>query len=230
MRTASSTNLRASAAAQDRTVPKIALAEAINRFLESGAGARMGENGSIVFANGEAFTLANLLDDLPSAPQKKSKAKSAKDIKPADYTKPFMDFIDSSPTVFHAVSYFSKRLEGEGFIKLSERDSWKGKLQKGGKYYTTRNGSSILAFSIPTEYVAGNGVGTYFSQLCGCSSAYRHVAMAAGHIDALTARLKPVSKKPSTAGYTMLGVAPYAGGMNSTWWDRYVLQLECPRQ
>jgi aminopeptidase I len=44
--------------------------------------------------------------------------------------------------------------------------------------------------------------------------------MAAGHIDALTARLKPVSNKPVTAGYLQLGVAPYAGGMNSTWWDR----------
>jgi hypothetical protein len=160
MRTASSTNLRASAAAQDRTVVDTAMADAINRLIQSGA--RMTENGSIVSANGEAITLANLLDVLPSTPQKKSKAKSAKDIKPADYTKPFMEFIDSSPTVFHAVSYFSKRLEGEGFIKLSERDNWKGKLQKGGKYYTTRNGSSIIAFSIPTEYVAGNGVGTYY--------------------------------------------------------------------
>ena len=46
------------------------------------------------------------------------------------------------------------------------------------------------------------------------------VAMAAGHIDALTAKLKPVSKKPTSAGYVQLGVAPYAGALNSTWWDR----------
>ena len=44
--------------------------------------------------------------------------------------------------------------------------------------------------------------------------------MAAGHIDAVTAKLKPVSKKPVAAGYIQLGVAPYAGGLNSTWWDR----------
>src|SRR5690554_4215761 len=44
--------------------------------------------------------------------------------------------------------------------------------------------------------------------------------MAAGHIDALTAKLKPVSKKPCTAGYLQLGVAQYAGGLNSTWFDR----------
>ena len=44
--------------------------------------------------------------------------------------------------------------------------------------------------------------------------------MIAGHIDALTARLKPVSRKPNKAGYVQLGVAPYAGALNETWWDR----------
>lgn len=44
--------------------------------------------------------------------------------------------------------------------------------------------------------------------------------MVAGHVDAITARLKPVSNKPTKAGYLQLGVAPYAGGLNSTWWDR----------
>jgi aminopeptidase I len=44
--------------------------------------------------------------------------------------------------------------------------------------------------------------------------------MIAGHIDANTLKLKPVSKKPIKAGYVQLGVAPYAGGMNITWWDR----------
>ena len=44
--------------------------------------------------------------------------------------------------------------------------------------------------------------------------------MIGGHIDALTARLKPVSTRPSKAGYLQLGVAPYAGGLNQTWWDR----------
>lgn len=44
--------------------------------------------------------------------------------------------------------------------------------------------------------------------------------MVGGHIDALTARLKPVSSKPNKAGYVQLGVAPYAGALNETWWDR----------
>lgn len=44
--------------------------------------------------------------------------------------------------------------------------------------------------------------------------------MVAGHVDALTARLKPISTKTTKAGYVQLGVAPYAGALNSTWWDR----------
>lgn len=44
--------------------------------------------------------------------------------------------------------------------------------------------------------------------------------MIAGHIDALTARLKPTSTKPNTQGYIQLGVAQYAGALNETWWDR----------
>jgi aminopeptidase I len=46
------------------------------------------------------------------------------------------------------------------------------------------------------------------------------MAMIAGHIDALTARLKPISGKKTTAGYVQLGVAPFAGALNTTWWDR----------
>lgn len=67
----------------------------------------------------------------------------------------------------------------------------------------TRNGTSIIAFTVGKAYKPGNGV-----------------AMIAGHIDAVTARLKPVSNKPTKAGYVQLGVAPYAGGLNETWWDR----------
>jgi len=202
MHTASNTNLRSSAAAaaaQERE----SFESAIRHLLRSGA--RLHPNGSVITAGNEPLNLSALRDILPSACQTVRGNRSARDICPADYTEPFMKFIDSSPTVFHAVAYFADRLEGAGFVKLTERENWKPKLERGGNYYTTRNGSSIVAFSIPTAYEAGNGV-----------------AMAAGHIDALTARLKPVSKKPNAAGYVMLGVAPYAGGMNSTWWDRYV--------
>ncbi|PHH81232.1 hypothetical protein CDD82_1209 [Ophiocordyceps australis] len=123
--------------------------------------------------------------------------------RPEAFTEPFMSFLRNNPTVFHVVEHFRKKLHQAGFQELSERTSWIGKVKPGGKYWTTRNGSSLVAFKVGESYSPGNGF-----------------AMVAGHIDALTARLKPVSKLDDKAGYTQLAVAPYAGGLNHTWWDR----------
>lgn len=120
---------------------------------------------------------------------------------PEIYTKPFTDFMTANPTVFHTVSAVAEDLEKNGYKKLTERDSWD--LKKGGKYYVARNGSSLIAFAIGEGYEAGNGA-----------------AIVAGHIDALTAKLKPIPKLRTKAGFVQLGVAPYAGALNSTWWDR----------
>jgi aminopeptidase I len=105
--------------------------------------------------------------------------------------------------VFHAVDSFSARLRDHGYEPLSERDTWNKTLKPGGKYYCSRNGSSLIAFSIGSDYKSGQGVG-----------------VVAGHVDALCAKLKPVSNLRNKAGFVQLGVAPYAGALNSTWWDR----------
>ncbi|PWY79592.1 hypothetical protein BO70DRAFT_371662 [Aspergillus heteromorphus CBS 117.55] len=122
-------------------------------------------------------------------------------VNPEDYSKPYCDFMTNNPTIFHAVDGFTKQLESQGYKRLPEREAWK--LERGGKYYTSRNASAFIAFSIGSDYQSGNGM-----------------AIVAGHIDALTAKLKPVSKLPTKAGYVQLGVAPYAGALNETWWDR----------
>lgn len=122
-------------------------------------------------------------------------------IEPEAYTQPFLSFISENPTVFHAVSHVCKRLEEHGFTKLSEREAWN--IVRGGKYYVERNGSSLIAFAIGKDYKAGNGA-----------------SVIASHIDALTTRLKPISALSTNAGYVQLGVAPYAGALNGTWWDR----------
>lgn len=124
-------------------------------------------------------------------------------VRPEDYSKPYCEFMTSNPTIFHAVKSFSKQLEEHGYKHLSERAVWTSELKRGGKFYTTRNGSSLIAFNIGSKYESGNGV-----------------AIVAGHVDALTAKLKPVSKLPNKAGFQQLGVAPYAGGLGDTWWDR----------
>jgi aminopeptidase I len=117
------------------------------------------------------------------------------------YTKPFCDFLTDNPTVFHAVVALKKDLQDAGYQEISERDAWS--LKAGGRYVVERNGSSLIAFVVGSKYEPGNGA-----------------AILAGHIDALTVRLKPVSKVPNKAGYIQLGVAPYAGGLNATWMDR----------
>ncbi|KAI0122934.1 aminopeptidase I zinc metalloprotease-domain-containing protein [Xylariales sp. AK1849] len=125
------------------------------------------------------------------------------ELKPEAFTKPFCHFLQENPTVFHAVDYFKTKMVKLGYTELPARDDWTGKLEPGGKYFSTRNGSTVIAFTVGKAYKPGNGV-----------------AMIAGHIDALTAKLKPVSSKPNKAGYLQLGVAQYAGGLNETWWDR----------
>ncbi|KAJ0415872.1 glycosyl hydrolase family 71-domain-containing protein [Aspergillus carlsbadensis] len=124
-------------------------------------------------------------------------------INPADYSQPYCDFMTNHPTIFHAVDGFAKQLESKGYEYLSERELWTSRLERGGKYYTKRNGSALIAFAVGREYKSGNGA-----------------AIIAGHIDALTAKLKPVSKLPNKAGYAQLAVAPYAGALGKTWWDR----------
>ena len=122
-------------------------------------------------------------------------------IKPEAYTDPFLHFISENPTIFHAVNFVSKRLEDHGFKKLSEREQWT--IEKGGKYYLERNGSSVIAFTVGKNYKAGNGA-----------------SIIATHIDALTTRVKPISTLSNKGGFLQLGVAPYAGALNGTWWDR----------
>jgi len=133
---------------------------------------------------------------MPMAPMPASTA-----IDPAAYTQPFLDFMTNNPTVFHAVNYFERRLRSQGFEKLSERELWK--LEVGGKYYFNRNGSGLIAFKIGKDYRAGNGA-----------------AIIAAHVDALTAKVKPISSKPTKQGYLQLGIANYGGALNQTWFDR----------
>lgn len=138
---------------------------------------------------------------IQSAPHTATNMPSKKPTDPRAFAKPFCEFLTENPTVFHAVSAAASDLRSAGFTKLSERDLWG--LKRGGKYYLERNGSSLIAFEVGAKYEPGNGA-----------------AMLAGHVDALTAKLKPIPKLRSKAGYEMLGVAPYAGALNSTWWDR----------
>ncbi|KJX97626.1 aspartyl aminopeptidase like protein [Zymoseptoria brevis] len=118
--------------------------------------------------------------------------------RPAD----FVDFLNASPTPFHAVHSAKLRLEKAGFRQIKERDSWNSTLQPGGKYYLTRNTSTIVAFAIGSAWKPGNPVG-----------------MVGAHTDSPCLRIKPVSKR-SADGFLQVGVETYGGGLWHTWFDR----------
>ncbi|UKZ88539.1 uncharacterized protein TrAFT101_004291 [Trichoderma asperellum] len=114
----------------------------------------------------------------------------------------FVDFVNASPTPYHAVQSAAARFEKAGFTLIRERDSWASSLRPGGKYYLTRNGSSILAFAIGRKWRPGNPV-----------------AIVGAHTDSPCLRVKPVSRK-SNVGYLQVGVETYGGGIWHSWFDR----------
>ncbi|XP_038989683.1 probable aspartyl aminopeptidase isoform X2 [Phoenix dactylifera] len=111
-----------------------------------------------------------------------------------------VDFLNASPTAFHAVDEAKRRLKQAGFKQISEREDWV--LDSGKKYFFTRNYSTIIAFAIGKKYVAGNGF---------------HIVGA--HTDSPCLKVKPISKV-TKGGYLEVGVQTYGGGLWHTWFDR----------
>ena len=62
-------------------------------------------------------------------------------------------FIDASPTPFHAAENLASELEAAGYARLSEEEPWT--LEPGGKYFVTRNKSSLIALRLPKGEPAG---------------------------------------------------------------------------
>ena len=58
-------------------------------------------------------------------------------------SKRLLHFLENSPTAFQAVDSIKEELEKSGFSRLQEGQRWV--LKKGGKYFTTRNGSCRFA-------------------------------------------------------------------------------------
>ncbi|KAK9684285.1 hypothetical protein RND81_10G199000 [Saponaria officinalis] len=111
-----------------------------------------------------------------------------------------INFLNASPTAFHAVDESKRRLKEAGFEQISERDDWS--LKAGKKYFFTRNYSTIVAFAVGKKYVAGNGF-----------------YIIGAHTDSPCLKLKPVSKV-SKGGFLEVGVQTYGGGLWHTWFDR----------
>jgi len=113
-----------------------------------------------------------------------------------------MEFFDKSPDPFHAVQASIDLLTAAGFEELRDATPYTGKLSPGGKYFFTRNKSTIVAFSVGAKYIPGNGF-----------------KVIGGHTDSPNLKVKPRSKR-SSSGCIQLAVECYGGGLWHTWFDR----------
>lgn len=113
--------------------------------------------------------------------------------------KKLLDFINRSPTPFHAVKNMRTELVKHGFKELSESES--EKLEPSGQYFVVRNNSSLVAFRVSDK---GSMAG---------------VRMVGAHTDSPCLKLKP-NAVVEHDGYVQLGVEPYGGVLMNPWFDR----------
>lgn len=115
-----------------------------------------------------------------------------------------MAYFDGSPDPFHAVQRSIDMLKEAGdFQELNEDASYASQIEPGGKYYFTRNKSTLVAFSVGTAYEPGKG----------------GFKIIGGHTDSPNLKVKPRSKRKGS-GCLQLGVETYGGGLWHTWFDR----------
>lgn len=108
-------------------------------------------------------------------------------------------FIEMSPSSFHAIDTMSQELEAAGFRHLYEEEAWD--FQAGGKYYVTRNGSSVIAFTIP-------------------SNEMKSFQIIASHSDSPTFKLKENPEIEVEKQFVKLNVEKYGGMLMAPWFDR----------
>ena len=120
------------------------------------------------------------------------------DISFEETNRDLLHFISKSPSVFHVVRHIKAALLYAGFTEIIEEDSWQ--IKRGGKYVVTRNGSALIAFSVPED--GGNAF-----------------KITAAHCDSPTFKIKE-NPEMRDGKYTRLNVEGYGGMIMSTWLDR----------
>ena len=112
-----------------------------------------------------------------------------------------LDFINESPTNYHAVLSVKKRLLADGFKQLFSGNTWR--IEMGGKYFITKNHSSIFAFVLGSGDIAEEG----FKLIC-------------AHSDSPTFKIKPKAEMVVEGKYLKLNTEVYGGPIMYTWFDR----------
>ena len=108
-------------------------------------------------------------------------------------------FLEQSPTSFHTVQNITDILLKERYTELQENQRWR--IKKGGRYFVARNGSSIIAFTVPE-----NGITSM------------HIM--ASHSDSPAFKIKENPELESGGQYIRLNVERYGGMLCAPWLDR----------
>ena len=111
-----------------------------------------------------------------------------------------LDFLERSPTAFHAVAALKSMLLDSGFIALSEEEQWD--LADGHNYFVTRNDSALIAFRHDSQSLLGEGL-----------------RLTGAHTDSPSLKVKP-NPEICRQGYVQLGVEVYGGALFAPWFDR----------
>lgn len=110
-----------------------------------------------------------------------------------------LDFIEKSPSCFHAVANVKEMLQEQGFTEVKEAQKWE--LVPGEGYYVTRNDSALIAFRLPEKPARG-------------------FHMTAAHSDSPTFKIKELPEMTVEEHYVKLNTEKYGGMILSTWLDR----------
>ena len=110
------------------------------------------------------------------------------------------DFVSLCPSMFHTTDTLRTCLDVAGFTYLPEGRPWH--VERGGSYYTTRNGSSLIAFKVGSE------LDDY------------HFQLTAAHGDSPTFKVKAVPELAGPGEYLRLNVEAYGGMLDHSWFDK----------
>ena len=116
------------------------------------------------------------------------------------YAKDLLNFIDASPSPWHAVHTVEQQLIAKGFSRLDETKAWQ--LTAGERYFVSRGGASIIAFTLGKQPLVETG--------------FRIVG---AHTDSPGLRLKPQAAFASE-NLIRIGVEVYGGPILATFTDR----------
>lgn len=113
------------------------------------------------------------------------------------YVNELLNFIESSPTVYHNIHLVKAILNNFKYTELKENTKWE--LEPDKAYYVIRDGASIITFKTPIDI--------------------KGFHIVASHNDSPSFKVKP-NGELNAGAFKKLNTEPYGGMIASTWFDR----------